>query len=178
MSLEEAHKHLHLGCGSLWGSGTGHRNLPPQPSLHFDGLGPKLEERAEPRGYLCNLHPPPPQLWSLHACPAGCWQMISALRCAQPGSNPALSLTWGALGHPFPSLSLLLHLWCGDGGGHVGMRREAVACGDQRTVPLSQGGRCPGFWGMTPPPRGQPEALKQQMGLPTAQLGCKSSRTT
>lgn len=33
------------------------------------------------------------------------------------------------------------------------MRREAVACGDQRTVPLSQGGRCPGFWGMTPPPQ-------------------------
>lgn len=27
-------------------------------------------------------------------------------------------------------------------------------------------------------PRGQPEASKQQMGLPTAQSGCKSSRTT
>lgn len=66
MSLEKAHKHPHLGCGSLCDCGAGHRNLPPQPRLHFDGLGPKLEERAEPRGYLCNpcLPPPPPTLES------------------------------------------------------------------------------------------------------------------
>lgn len=125
-------KHINtliLGVGVCATVEQGTETYLPSPDCTLTGWGPSWRRELN-QGVISAIPAcPPPPLWSLPACPPGCWKNISALRFAQPGSNPALSLTWGALGHPFPSLSLLPHLWCGDGGGCGGMRREAVACG-------------------------------------------------
>lgn len=82
-----------------------------QGRLHFDGLGPKLEERAEPRGYLCNLPPFPtlesPCLSSRVLAKDLCFKVCPAR--FQSSSVPYLGCPWTPL--PFSASPSVVWGW-------------------------------------------------------------------
>ena len=172
----------------IWGVGVcgaleqGTETYLCSPVCTLMGWGPSWRKELN-QGVISAIRTPPtpapaPQLWSLPACPAGCWQKISALRFAQPrfqsSSVPDLGCPWTPLPFSEPASPSVVWGWrrpCGH------ETRSCSLWGPENCTFIS-GREVPGVLGNDPPPRGQPEALKQQMGLPTAQPGCKSSRTT